>query len=64
MTFFERSYEARFCFAWLYVDPLHSCIGIVAVVPMSALGCGAATTLRLVCGTRSSCGSAGISVLS
>ena len=50
---------------------LLSCIGMVAVVPTSTLGCGfafafdlAATTLMLVCGTRSSCGSAGISVLS
>ena len=50
---------------------LRSCIGMVAVVPTSVLGCGfafafdlAATIVTFVCGTRSSCGSAGISVLS
>ena len=50
---------------------LLSCLGMVAVVPTSTFGCGfacafdlAATTLMFACGTRSSCGSAGISVLS
>ena len=50
---------------------LLSCIGMVGVVPTRTLGCGfafafdlAATTLMLVCGICSSCGSAEISVLS
>ena len=50
---------------------LLACIGMFAVVPTSTLGCGfafafdlAATTLMLVFGIRSSCGSVGISVLS
>ena len=71
MTFFERSYEARFCSDGSMSIHLLSCIGMVAVVPTRTLGCGfafafdlAATTLMLVCGTCSYCGSARISVLS
>ena len=71
ITFFERSYEARFCFDGSMSIHLLSCIGMVAVVPTSTLGCGfafafdrTALTLMLLCGTYSSCGSAGISVLS
>ena len=70
MTFFERSYEARSCFDGSMSIHLLSCIGMVAVVPTSSLGWGfafsdlAATTFVLVCRICSSCGSAGISVLS
>ena len=53
--FFERSYEARFCSDGSMSIHLLSCIGMVAVVPTSSLGCGfafafdlAATTLMLV----------------
>ena len=71
MTFFERSYEARSCFDGSMSIHLLWCIGMVAVVPTSTLGCGfafafdlAATTSMLVGGVCSSCGPAGIYELS
>ena len=70
ITFLERSYEARFCSDGSMSIHLLWCIGMVAVVPASSPAWGfafafdlAATTLMFVCGTRSSCGSAGICVV-
>ena len=70
ITFFERAHATVGSDGSMSINLLSS-IGMVAVVPTSALGCGfaftfdmAATTLMLVCGTRSSCGSARTSVLS
>ena len=70
ITFFERSYEARFCSDGSMSIHLLSGIGMTVGVSTSSLCCGfafafdlAATTLILVCNGCSSCGSAGASVL-
>ena len=66
--FLREIVRGKICFDGSMSIHLLSCIGMVAVVPASTLGCGfafafdlAATTLMLVCGTCSSCGSIGIS---
>ena len=71
ITFFDTSYAARVCSDGSISIHLLSCIGMIVGVSTGSLCCGfafafdlAATTLILVFGTWSSCGSAGISVLS